>query len=124
MTGWSAETDALLRLMAARGRGPEREGLFALWLLVRVLDDVIHDPLPDRVTRRRIASLERRLSSLALPAPLRRALAGALGELAEPSRPNVALALRGLVAPTRDALGGPAAELIAKVAADARSAGS
>lgn len=108
-------------MMARTPRGGKRDGLFALWLTVRVaLDQVLEPPVAPRQARRRIDALERRLTSLALPPPLRRAFPGALALLrdAEPSSP--ALALQQLVAPVRDVLGAEAADVVAKAAHHAR----
>lgn len=111
----------LLELMSARVRGPERDGLLALWLTLRVLEDATGpDPLPDRVTRRRLAALARRLSRLTVPAPLRRALEAALGHVEEPAPRAVAVALTQLVAPALDTLGPAAAEAVASAARRAR----
>ncbi len=108
---------ALVKLMGEMPRGPRREGVFALWLTLRVAQDVFLVPAPpERAMRRRVASLDQRLSSLTLPAPLRRALAAALAELKEPSRHQAALALQQLVAPSREVLGAEAAEAIGKAA--------
>jgi len=113
----SASDATLVKLMGEMPRGPRREGLFALWLTLRVAQDVFLIPAPpERSMRRRVASLDQRLSSLSLPAPLRRALAAALAELKEPGRPQAALALQQLVAPAREVLGLEAAEAIGRAA--------
>jgi hypothetical protein len=107
----------LVKLMGELPRGPRREGTFALWLTLRVAEDAfLLPPPPERATRRRVAALTQRLSSLSLPAPLRRALAAALSELAEPRRDAAALVLQQLVAPTREVLGSEAGDAIAKAA--------
>ena len=107
----------LVKLMGEMPRGPRREGLFALWLILRVAQDALLLPaLPERSMRRRVTSLDQRLSSLSLPAPLRRALATALTELKEPGRPQAALVLQQLVAPAREVLGVEAGEAIGKAA--------
>lgn len=107
----------LVKLMGEMPRGPRREGLFALWLTLRVAQDALLLPaLPERSMRRRVTSLDQRLSSLSLPAPLRRALATALTELKEPGRPLAALVLQQLVAPAREVLGVEAGEAIGKAA--------
>ena len=82
MTLLSPAGAALVRVMGEMPRGPKREGVFALWLTLRVAEDLLLlPPPPERGTRRRVAALEQRLSSLSLPAPLRRALVSALAEL-------------------------------------------
>ena len=67
--------ERLVTLIAESSRGPQREGLFALWLVVRAAEALL-PPAPVSVKnhRRRLQALETRLGSLALPAPLRRAL--------------------------------------------------
>jgi hypothetical protein len=112
---------ALVRLMGDLPRGPRREGVFALWLTLRVAEDLLLvPPPPERASKRRVAALEQRLSSLSFPAPLRRALVATLTELKEARRDRVAQALLLLVAPARDTLGPEASEILARAA---RSAG-
>ncbi len=95
-------------------RGPRRSGLFALWLVVRVCTGLLPpDPVSLRGHRRRLASLERRLSSLSLAPPLRRALAAALRELAAATPEAAAMVLQQLVAPARETLGNDAGDAIA-----------
>jgi len=115
---------ALVRLMNETPRGPRREGLFALWLTLRVAEDLLlAPPHPERAIRRRVAALEQRLSSLTLPAPLRRALAAAIAELKSPGREQAALVLQQLVPPAREAIGVEAGDALAKAARTARAAG-
>jgi len=111
---------ALVRVMGETPRGPRREGVFALWLLLRVAEELLLvPPPPERGTRRRVAALEQRLSSLSLPAPLRRALVSALAELKEPRRERVGQVLLLLVAPAREALGTEASDVMARAARSA-----
>lgn len=113
MTLLSPAAATLVHLMDRTPRGPRREGLFALWLLLRVLEDLLKFPTTnERLTRRRIASLGQRLTSLVLPATLRRALLAAVAGLDDLTRERATLALQQLVGPTRDALGPEAAEAI------------
>jgi hypothetical protein len=106
--------------MGEMPRGPRREGLFALWLTLRVAEDLLLlPPQPERGMKRRVAALEQRLTSLAIPAPLRRALIAALAELEEPRRDRVSQVLLLLVAPVREGLGADAAELVARAARSA-----
>src|SRR5437899_11763500 len=104
-----ATTPAEARLLALVGeavRGPKRDGLFALWLVLRAAESL----LPPRAVsaknhRRRLQALESRLASLALPTPLKRALAAARHHL-EPATPAAAaLVLSLLVDPDREGLG-------------------
>ncbi len=104
--------DQLLELVAGSARGPRRDGLFALWLLVRVLQDMRRDPYADRLQRRRVAALERRLASVTLPAPFRRAVTSAMAALAPPATANPAVILAQLVAPVRESVNVEGGELL------------
>ena len=117
MSPQSPPVIALIKLMGDTPRGPRREGVFALWLTVRVAEDLLLlPPQPERAVRRRVAALERRLSSLSLPAPLRRGLVAVLAELSDPRREKAGQVLQLLVAPAREALGGDAAEVLGRAA--------
>lgn len=119
---WEPAAVALADLLPRTARGPRRDGVFALWLTVRVaLDFGLSPPLPDRARRRRTGALERRLASLTLPAPLRRALTAALAQLQASDAAAAALALTQLVAPVRDTLGAEAGDAIALAARVART---
>jgi len=110
----------LLRVLSRTARGPRREGAFAVWLAVRVaLDGSRPEGLAERALRRRAQALERRLSSLTLPHPLRRALQGTLALLRETRPERAALALRQLVAPVGESLGAEASEAVRHAAEDA-----
>lgn len=116
--------NGLLELVAGMARGPRRDGLFAVWLLVRVVRDLQLDPpFPDRLQRRRVAALERRFASLTMPAPLRRAIASAIGELRDPGSAHPATVLAQLVAPVRESASAEAADLLADLTRIAREAG-
>ncbi len=113
----------LLRLLPETARGPRRDGIFALWLTVRVAQDLYADPPPaERAHRRRVAALGHRLSSLMLSAPLRRALTGAMADLERADPTAVAQALSQLVAPAREGAGPDAGEAVAEAARSARMA--
>ncbi len=123
MSGWDPAATALLSALPLTARGPRREGIFALWLTVRVAQDLLRDPPPaDRTHRRRLQALEHRLSSLTLPPPLRRALATALSQLQEARPETAAQVLSQLVAPAREAGGADAGEALAQAARAARAA--
>ncbi|HLG05122.1 MAG TPA: hypothetical protein VI383_03150, partial [Gemmatimonadales bacterium] len=82
MSGLTPTGIALVRLTGSLPRGPRRDGAFALWLIVRAAEDLLLvPPIGERAHRRRVTALERRITSLAVPAPLRRALTAALAEL-------------------------------------------
>lgn len=118
----SAE-ERLLEALAESARGPKRNGVFALWMLVRTCSGVLPpDELSTRAHRRRLVALERRLMSLSVPAPFKRALASALRELADRSSTAAGMALQRLVAPVRETLGSEVAEVIGLAAKVAREA--
>ncbi|MBA2458945.1 MAG: hypothetical protein H0V43_08325 [Gemmatimonadales bacterium] len=123
MSGWDPAAVALLTLLPRTGRGPRREGIFALWLTLRVAQDLLRDAPPaERAHRRRLQALEQRLSSLTLPPPLRRALAAAISQLRE-ARPETAVqVLSQLVAPARESGGPEAGDALAQAARAARAA--
>jgi len=113
--------DRLLEGMTNTVRGQRRDAYYALWLFVRQCDGHLPpNALSSEANRKRLEGLERRLSSLTLPAPLRRGMTGSLGELREPE-PDVALALHQLVAPTKDTLGADAADALAAAAQKVRT---
>ncbi len=113
--------DRLLEGMTNTVRGQRRDAYYALWLFVRQCDGHLPpNALSSEANRKRLEGLERRLSSLTLPAPLRRGMTGGLGELREPE-PDVALALHQLVAPTKDTLGADAADALAAAAQKVRT---
>jgi hypothetical protein len=121
--GWDPSATALLELLARTARGPRREGVFALWLTVRVAQGLLlDDPPPERVFRRRLAALEKRLSSLTVPPPLRRALAAATVQLREAKRETAPMVLSQLVAPARESAGPEAGDAVALAAKAARQA--
>jgi hypothetical protein len=118
---WDPAASALLSLLPQTGRGPKRGGIFALWLTLRVAQDLLLDPPPvERAHRRRVQALEQRLSSLTMPPPLRRALAAAVSQLREVRPETAAQVLSQLVAPARDTGGAEAGEALALAARQAR----
>jgi hypothetical protein len=85
VTAWDSASAELVRLLARTARGPRREGIYALWLTVRVTQDLLAvPPIAERAHRRRVQALEHRLATLTLPPQLRRALAAALLQLRNP----------------------------------------
>lgn len=114
MSGWDPAATALLGLLPQTGRGPKRGGIFALWLTLRVAQDLLLEPPPvERAHRRRVQALEQRLSSLTMPPPLRRALAAAVSQLREVRPETTAQVLSQLVAPARETGGPEAGEAMA-----------
>lgn len=117
---WAAP---LLTLLPQTARGPRRDGIFALWLTVRIAQDLFADPpLPERAHRRRVLALGQRVSSLMLPPPLRRALAAAMAELEGGDQLAAAQVLSQLVAPAREGAGSEAGDALAQAARAAKTA--
>jgi hypothetical protein len=111
----------LVTLIAEAARGPQREGLFALWLMVRAAEGLLPPaPVSAKNHRRRLQALETRLGSLALPGPLKRALAAARQHLESATPDAAALVLSQLTAPARDVLGADAAEAVTVAARAAK----
>ncbi len=122
MSNWDPSATELLTLLPQTGRGPRREGIFALWLTLRVAQDLLHDhPPSERAHRRRLQALEHRLSSLTIPPPLRRALAAAMSQLRAASPEVAAQVLSQLVAPARESGGPEAGDAMAQAARAARA---
>lgn len=113
--------ERLVALIAAEERGPRRDGLYAVWLVVRAAEALLPPvPVSRKNHRRRLQALEMRLGGLALPAPLKRALVAARTHL-EPGIPAAAaLVLSQLVAPAREVLGPEAGDAVAVAARAAR----
>lgn len=116
------ESAALLQAVAAAERGPRRDGAFAVWLVVRVAGDLASEAeWPERTHRRRLQALELRLSSLSLSPPLRRALGAALALMRDCKPENAQAALAALVGPVRESVGPEVAEAIRRVVAGLRA---
>ena len=104
--------DAFAKALAASARGPRRDGVVALWLVVRAaLTAAPPAPAPAR-RGDHLRALAGRLKSLNAPAPLRRALAAAIADLAAPRGPAAAVVLAQLTAPAAECLGRPAADAV------------
>jgi hypothetical protein len=113
--------ERLVGLIAEALRGPRRNGLFALWLTLRTAEAVLPPtPVSPKNHRRRLQALETRLASLALPAPLKRALAAARHHLGAATPRAAAMVLSQLIAPARDVLGPEAADAVGVAARAAR----
>ena len=113
--------ERLVTLIAESARGPQREGLFALWLVVRAAEALLPPaPVSAKNHRRRLQALESRLGAMALPAPLRRALAAARQHLETATPGAAALVLSQLTAPAREVLGVEAADAVTVAARGAK----
>lgn len=109
----TAAENRLIQMLQLAVRGPKRNGLFALWLFLRACEGALPpDPLSGRAHRRRLESLERRLSSLSLQPSLRRALAGSMTELSEGTGDAAVAALKLLIGPVRETIGDQAGDAI------------
>jgi hypothetical protein len=97
---------ALVAALAASARGPERDGVFALWLVVRAA--LAAAPAPARQPER-LRAVGQRVRSLNAPAPLRRSLGAALADLLPARGIAPAVVLSHLVAPTAENCPGAAA---------------
>ena len=98
-------------------RGPRRNGIYALWLVVRACEGLLPpDVVSPRGHRHRLDLLERRLTSLSLPLQLRRALLRSIRDLQDGTPEVAASALRSLVAPVRESLGSETGDGVATAA--------
>ena len=119
----TSDCDArLVGLIAGESRrGPRRDGLYAVWLVVRTAEGLLPPaPVSRKNHQRRLQALEVRLVSLALPAPLKRALVAARTHLAPGTAEAAAVVLSQLVAPVREVLGAEAAGAILGAAQEAQ----
>jgi hypothetical protein len=121
MSEWTPATTRLVELLGRSARGPRREGLFAVWLVVRAAEDLTLDPpLPPKLVARRLEGLRHRLATLTLPAPVRRGVTTAMSLLDEGTPAAGASALHQLSAPVKEALGPEAGDAIVQAARSAK----
>ena len=93
---------ALASALAASARGPERDGVFALWLVVRSALGAAPPATPPARQAERLRAVAHRVRSLAAPAPMRRSLAAALADLLPTRGTAPAVVLSHLVAPAAE----------------------
>ena len=123
MSDWTPATVRLVELLGRTARGPRREGVYAIWLVVRAAEDRSLDPaIPPKLRARHLEALRHRLAALTLPAPVRRAVVSALAQLDADTPDASATALHQLTAPAREALGPEVADAVAGAARAARAA--
>lgn len=121
MSDWTLATTRLVEIMGHTARGPKREGVYALWLVVRAAETHLLDPPATTKSRgKQLDGIKHRLATLTLPAPVRRAVATSLSLLAEDTPDAAASALHQLTAPARESLGPEVAEVVAGAARAAR----
>src|SRR5512140_3676349 len=90
----SSADAAFAAALQGSSRGPDRDGVFALWLVVRAALSPVAAGGAER-----LRALQRRLKSLNAPAPLRRSLVAAIADLAAPRPVASAIVLSHPVAP-------------------------
>jgi len=115
--------DAFAKALADTARGPQRDGVFALWLVVRAALAAAPPAAPAARQPDRLRALAARIKSLNAPAPLRRSLAAAIADLGAPRAPAAAAVLAQLAAPASECLGRGAAEAVQAAARAARPTG-
>jgi hypothetical protein len=94
---------AFAAALAESPRGPDRDGAFALWLVVRAALGAAGPLVPARHGER-LKAVAARLKSLNPAAPLRRSLAAAISDLLADGAGRSAIVLSHLVAPTAECL--------------------
>ncbi|HVX88147.1 MAG TPA: hypothetical protein VG940_04405 [Gemmatimonadales bacterium] len=113
MSDWTPATTRLVEIMGHTARGPKREGVYAVWLVVRAAETQLLDPPAAPKSRgRQLEGIKHRLATLTLPAPVRRAVATSLSLLAEDTPDAAASALHQLTAPARESLGHEVADAL------------
>lgn len=112
--------DSFAHALAESARGPERDGVFALWLVVRAALASAPPATPPARQADRLRALASRLKSLNAPAPLRRSLAAAIGDLGASRGVPPAVVLAQLAAPAAECLGRRVAEAVQAAARAAR----
>ena len=103
---------ALVSALAASARGPERDGVFALWLAVRAALGAAPPLTAPARHAERIRAVGQRVRSLAAPAPLRRSLGAALADLLPARSVAPAVVLSHLVAPASESCSALAAAAV------------
>lgn len=115
--GLRGVSDELVSQLLYADRGPQRNGIFALWLVVNTCASILGDHhVQEKNHRKRIAALRKRMGSLSLPPLLRKAITSALHDLNHDSAAAATMALNQLAAPVRDSLGGVCGRLTEKAA--------
>jgi len=113
---------AFATALAESPRGPDRDGVFALWLVVRAALGAAPPLTPAARHADRLRALATRIRSLNAPAPLRRALNAATTDLLVARGAGPAVVLSHLVAPTSECLGKRLADAVSAAARAARPA--
>jgi len=111
---------AFAAALAESPRGPDRDGAFALWLVVRAALGAAGQDPPAR-NGERLRAVAARLRSLNPAAPLRRSLAAAITDLQADGHGQSAIVLSHLVAPTAECLSRRLADAVQSAARAART---
>jgi hypothetical protein len=111
---------AFASALAESSRGPDRDGVFALWLVVRAALGAAPPLSQPARNAERLTALAHRLRSLNPPAPLRRALTTATADLQAPRGVGAAVVLSHLVAPASECLSRRLADAVAAAARAAK----
>jgi len=113
---------ALVAALASAARGPERDGVFALWLVARAALGAAPPATPPARHAERLRAVGARVRTLSASAPLRRAVAAALADLLPARGVAPAVALSHLVAPAAESGLAAAATALLAAARAARPA--
>jgi hypothetical protein len=113
---------AFASALAHSPRGPDRDGVFALWLVVRAALGAATPGTPPARHGERLKALQQRLKSLNVAPPLRRSLTAAIADLTPARAVAPAIVLAHLVAPAADTLGRAVADAVTAAARAVRGA--
>jgi hypothetical protein len=113
---------ALVAALAASARGPQRDGIFALWLVARAALGAAPPALSPARHGERLQAVEARVRTLSPAAPLRRAVGAALADLHPDRGVGPAAVLTHLVAPAAESGLAAAATALQAAARAARPA--
>lgn len=103
----------LIAQLSYSERGPQRNGVFALWLVVNTCTGILgNHSVQGKNQRKRVVALRKRLSSLSLPVPLRKAISVALHDLSPDSQGSASTALEQLVVSARETVNADCGKLI------------
>jgi hypothetical protein len=112
---------ALVAALAASARGPERDGVFALWLVVRAALGGAALPAAPARQADRLKAVGQRVRNLTAPAPLRRSLGAALADLLPARGIPAAVVLSHLAAPAAESCPSAAAAAVLAAARSVRA---
>ena len=113
---------ALVAALASAARGPERDGVFALWLVARAALGAAPPATPPARHAERLRAVGARVRTLSAAAPLRRAVGAALADQLPARGVAPAVVLSHLVAPAAESGLAAAATALQAAARGARPA--